>query len=87
MIDGEMFGRYSTGLSTAFLHRLTERHDLFDTVILVGSFGYRTFLARLGLHDCRNHTDKNLIKNLFQTLTQRIDRVHHSRVGSRKTVR
>ena len=49
ILDAELFGRYGTDSAAAFLHRLTEKHDLSETVFLVDGFGYETALARLGL--------------------------------------
>ncbi len=87
ILDAELFGRHGTDPAAAFLHRLTEKHDLSETVFLVDGFGYETTLARLGLSGRRNYTDRNLIEKWFQTLKQRIDRFYHSWVGSRRSVR
>jgi len=87
ILDAELFGRHGTDPAAAFLHRLTEKHDLSETVFLVDGFGYETALARLGLSGRRDYTDRNLIEKWFQTLKQRIDRFYHSWVGSRRSVR
>jgi len=87
ILDAELFGRHGTDPVAAFLHRLTEKHDLSETVFLVDGFGYETALARLGLSGRRNYTDRNLIEKWFQTLKQHIDRFYHSWVGSRRCVR
>ena len=87
ILDAELIGRHGTDPAAPFLHRLTEKHDLSETVFLVDGFGYETALARLGLSGRRNYTDRNLIEKWFQTLKQRIDRFYHSWVGSRRSVR
>jgi len=87
ILDAELFGRHGTDPAAAFLHRLTEKHDLSETVFLVDGFSYETALARLGLSGRRDYTDRNLIEKWFQTLKQRIDRFYHSWVGSRRSVR
>lgn len=40
ILDAELFGQHGTDPAAAFLHRLTEKHDLSDTVFLVDGFGY-----------------------------------------------
>ena len=45
ILDAELFGRNGTDPAAAFLHRLTEKHDLSETVFLVDGFGYETSLA------------------------------------------
>jgi putative transposase len=56
-------------------------------VFLVGQFGYRTALSRLGLSSQVDYTDRNLIEKWFHTLKMRVDRFHNSWVGSRRSVR
>ncbi len=87
ILDAELFGRHGTDPAAAFLHRLTDKHDLFETVFLVDGFGYETPLTRLGLSGRRNYTDRNPIEKWFQTVKQRIDRFYLSWVGSRRSVR
>ncbi len=87
ILDAELFGRHGTDPAAAFLPCLAERHDLSEVVFLVDGFGYQTALARLGLSDHRDYTDRNLIGKWFQTLKQRIDRFYHSWVGSQRSVR
>lgn len=66
----------------AFLHRLTEKHDLSEAVFLVVGYGYQTALARLGLSGQLDYVDRNLIKKWFHTLKTRVDRLHDWWVSS-----
>jgi len=56
----DLFGRQGTNPSAAFLHELSEKHDLSEAVFLVDGFDYQTALARLGLSGRRDYTDRNL---------------------------
>ncbi len=49
ILDVAVFGRRGTDPAAAFLHRLTEKHDLSETVFLVDGYVYLTALSRLGL--------------------------------------
>lgn len=81
-----MFARRGTDPAAAFLHRLTEKHDLTEAVFLVDGYGYLTALSRLDL-SCRfDYTDRNHIEKWFHTLRIRTDRFHTSWVGSRSAV-
>jgi putative transposase len=80
-------GRRGTDPTAAFLHRLTEKHDLSNAEFLVGQFGYRTAVARLGLNGRVNYTDRNLLKKWFHTFKMCVDRFHNSWVGSRASVK
>jgi putative transposase len=48
ILDVAVFGRRGTDPAAAFLHRLTEKHDLSETTILVNGYGYLTSLSQLG---------------------------------------
>jgi putative transposase len=87
ILDAQIFKRHGTDSAAAFLHRLRENHDCENTTFLTDSFGYRTALNRLGLSGRVDYTDRNLIEKWFHTLKQRIDRFHHSWIGSRRSVR
>ena len=63
ILDVELFGRHGTDPAAAFLHRLTEKHDLSETVFLVDGYGYQTALARLGLSGQLDYVERNLIEN------------------------
>ena len=69
-----MFSRRGTDPAAAFLHRLTEKHDVSDTEFLTDAGGYLTALARLNLRGGLNYSERNLIEKWFQTVTMRIDR-------------
>ncbi len=83
----DLFGSHGTDPAAAFLHGLSEKHDLSEAVFLVGGFGYQTALVRLRLSGLRYYINRNLIKKWFQTLKISIDRFHNSWVGSRLSVR
>ncbi len=87
ILDVALFKRHGTDPAAAFLHRLTEKHDLPEAVFLVDQYGYRTALSRLGLSGRVDYTDRNLIEKWFHTLKMRVDRFHNSWVGSRLSVR
>ena len=61
----DLFGSHGTDPAAAFLHGLSEKHDLSEAVFLVDGFGYQTALARLGLSGRRDYTDRNLIEKWF----------------------
>ncbi|ELY92004.1 IS6 family transposase [Natrinema altunense] len=87
ILDVAVFGRRGTDPAAAFLHRLTEKHDLSEVVFLVDGYGYLTVLSRLGLSDQLDYVERNLIEKWFQTFKRRVDRFHNSWVGSRASVR
>lgn len=45
ILDVAVFGRRGADPATAFLHRLTEKHDLSDTMFLVDGYEYLTSLS------------------------------------------
>jgi len=49
ILDAELFGRHGTDPAAVSLYRLTEIHDLSDTVVLVDDFEYQIAVAPLGL--------------------------------------
>jgi len=61
----DLFGRHGTDPAAAFLHGLSEKHDLSEAVFLVDDFSYQTALARLGLSGRRDYTDRSLIGKWF----------------------
>jgi putative transposase len=87
LLDVALFGQRGTDPAAAFLHRLTEKHDLSDATFLVDGFGYLTALSRIGLSGHLDYTDRNHIEKWFHTLKMRINRFHNSWVGSRASVR
>ncbi|ADQ68948.1 IS6-like element ISHbo1 family transposase [Halogeometricum borinquense] len=87
ILDVELFGRHGTDPAAAFLHRLSEKHDLSDAVFLVDGYGYQTALSRLGLSGRLDYVERNLIEKWFHTLKMRVDRFHNSWVGSHGSIR
>ncbi|RKD86217.1 IS6 family transposase [Halopiger aswanensis] len=87
ILDVALFGRRGTDPAAAFLHGLTEKHDLSEAEFLVDGAGYLTALSRLGLSGHLDYVDRNHIEKWFHTLKMRIDRFHNSWVGSRASVR
>jgi transposase-like protein len=82
----DVFARRGTDPAAVFLRDLDEKHDLSEAVFLVDGYGYLTALARIGLSGHLDYVDRNQIEKWFQTLKMRIDRFHHSWVGSRLSV-
>ena len=74
-------------LRTAFLHRLTEKHDVSETEFLVDAGGYLTALARHELSGQLNYTHRNHIEKWFQTVTMRTDRFHSFWQGSQSSAK
>jgi transposase-like protein len=81
-LEVDVFSRRGTDPASAFLHRLTQKHDVLDTEFLTDAGGYLTALARLNLHGGLNYTKRNLIEKWFQTVTMRIERFHSFWRGS-----
>lgn len=72
----DVFSRRGTDPVAAFLHRLTEKHDVADAEFFVDAAGYLTALACRELSGQLNYRDRNHIENWFHTVTMRIDRFH-----------
>jgi len=87
ILDVALFDQHGTDPAAAFLHGITEKHDCSEAVFLTDAFGYRTAFFRLGINGRVDYTDRNLIEKWFQTFKMRVDRFHHSWVGSRLSVR
>ena len=79
-----MYSCRGTDPAAAFLHRLTEKHDVADTEFLVDSGGYLTALFCQELSGQLNYTEWNHIEKWFQTVTMLIDRFHTFWRGSRQ---
>ncbi len=56
VLDADVFSWRGTDPAAAFLHRLTEKHDLSEAEFLVDGFGYLTALIR---HDVSGQLDYN----------------------------
>ncbi|WP_153554661.1 IS6 family transposase [Halomicrobium sp. LC1Hm] len=87
LLEIDVFSRRGTDPTAAFLHRLTEKHDLADTEFLVDASGYLTALARHELSGRLDYRTRNHIEKWFQTVTMRIDRFHAYWRGSQSSVR
>jgi transposase-like protein len=86
LLGVDLFERRGTDPAAEFLGRFAEKHDLSDTAFLVNGYGYLTALFRVGLSGHLDYVDRTRIETWFQTLKMRIDRFHHSWVGSRPAV-
>jgi putative transposase len=82
-----VFSRRGIGPASAFLHQLTEKHDVSDTEFLTDAGGYLTALARLDLCGGLDYSERNLVEKWFQTVTMRIDRFHSFWRGSPASAR
>jgi transposase-like protein len=87
LLEIDVYSRRGTDPAAAFLHRLTEKHDLSETEFLVDAMGYLTALFRLDLSGHLDYRDRNHIEKWFQTLTMRIDRFHSVWQGSQTSAR
>ena len=65
ILDVALFERRGTDPAAAFLHGLTEKHDLSEVELLVDGAGYLTALSRLGLSGHLNYIDRNHIEKCF----------------------
>jgi len=56
LLEVNLYSRRRTDPAAAFLHRLTEKHNVADTEFLIDAGGYLTSLARHELSGRLNHT-------------------------------
>ncbi|MDG5761551.1 IS6 family transposase [Natronococcus sp. A-GB1] len=87
ILDVAVFGRRGTDPAAAFLHQLTENHELDGTVFLVDGYGYLTALSQLGLSGQLDYVDRNRIEKWFHTLKMSVDHFYNSRMDSRASAR
>ena len=87
LLEIDVYSRRGTDPAAAFLHRLTEKHDVSETEFLVDAGGYLTALFRHELSGQLNYTERNHIEKWFQTVTMRIDRFHSFWRGSQASAR
>jgi len=87
VLDIDVYSRRGTDPAAAFLHRLTEKHDVSDTEFLVDGGGYLTALFRHELSGQLNYRERNHIEKWFQTVSMRIDRFHSFWRGSQSSAR
>ncbi|EMA13321.1 transposase [Haloarcula amylolytica JCM 13557] len=76
LLEVDVFSRRGTDPAAAFLHRLTQKHDVADTEFLVDAGGYLTALSQNDLSGRLDYRIRNHIEKWFQTVTMRIDRFH-----------
>ncbi|TYL36074.1 IS6 family transposase [Natronococcus pandeyae] len=87
LLEIDVFGRRGTDPAAAFLHRLTEKHDVADAEFLVDAGGYLTALARRELSGQLDYSERNTIEKWFQTVSMRLDRFHTFWRGSPASAR
>jgi len=63
-----MYSRRGSNPAAAFLHRLTEKHDVFDAEFLIDAGGYLIALARQELSDHSTIQSGTTSKKWFQTV-------------------
>ena len=87
LLEIDVYSRRGTDPAAAFLHRLTEKHDVSDTEFLVDGGGYLTALFRHDLSGQLDYKERNHIEKWFQTVSMRIDRFHSFWRGSQSSAR
>jgi len=87
LLEVDVFSRRGTDPAAAFLHRLTQKHDIADTEFLVDAGGYLTALSRHDLSGRLDYRIRNHIEKWFQTVTMRIDRFHAFWRGSQSSAK
>ncbi|PSQ63658.1 MAG: IS6 family transposase [Halobacteriales archaeon SW_8_66_22] len=87
LLEIDVYSRCGTDPAAAFLHRLTEKHDVSDAEFLVDAAGYLTALARRELSGQLNYRERNHIEKWFQTVAMRIDRFHSFWRGSQASAK
>jgi transposase-like protein len=87
LLEVDVYSRRGTDPAAAFLHRLTEHHDVEDAEFLVDAGGYLTALARHELSGHLDYSERNYIEKWFQTVAMRIDRFHSFWRGSPASAR
>jgi transposase-like protein len=68
LLEIDVYSCCGTDLAAAFLHRLTEKHDVSDTEFLVDGGGYLTALFRHVLSGQLDYRERNHIEKWFQTV-------------------
>jgi putative transposase len=87
ILDVQSFGRHGTDPTVALLRGLREKHDRSETAFLVDGYDYQTALVRSGPSGWLDYVERNLIEKRFHAVKMRLDRFHHSWVGSRASAR
>ncbi len=68
LLEVDVYSRRGRDPAAAFLHRLTEKHDVSETEFLVDGGGYLTALLRHELSGHLNYSERNHIEKWFQTV-------------------
>jgi len=87
LLDLDVYSHRGTDPEAEFLHRLTEKHDVSETVLLVDGGRHPTVSLRHESSGQLNYRDRNHLEKLFQTVTMRIDRFHSIWTGSSASAR
>jgi transposase-like protein len=87
LLEIDVYSRRGTDPAAAFLHRLTENHDVSATEFLVDAGGYLTARFRHELSGQLDYEERNHIEKWFQTVSMRIDRFHSFWRGSQSSAR
>ena len=87
LLDIDVYSRRGTDPAAAFLHRLTEKHEVSDAEFLVDAGGYLTALVGHDLSGQLNYRERKHIEKPFQTVAMRIDRFHTFWRGSQSSAR
>ncbi|QIO25342.1 IS6 family transposase [Haloarcula sp. JP-L23] len=87
LLEVDVFSRRGTDPAAAFLHRLTQKHDVADTEFLVDAAGYLTALERRELSGQLDYRERNHIEKLFHIVTMRINRFHPFWRGSQSSAK
>jgi len=87
LLEVDVFSRRGTDPAAAFLHRLTQKHDVAEKVFLVDAGGYLTALSRHDLSGLLDYRIRNHIEKWFETVTMRIDRFHSFWRGSQSSTK
>lgn len=72
----DLYSRFGTGPTTAFLHRSPEKHDVSDAEFLIDAGGYLIAPFRHDLSGRPDYRERNQIKKLFQTVSILTNRFH-----------
>ena len=82
LLEVDVYSCRGTDPAAAFLHRLTEKHDVSEIKFLVDAGGYLSSLFRHDLSGQLNYTERNHIEKWFQTVSMQTDRFHSFWRGS-----
>jgi transposase-like protein len=87
LLEIDVYSRRGTDPAAAFLHRVTQKHDVSDAEFLVDAGGYPTALFRHDLSGQLDYEERNHTEKWLQTVSMRIDRFHSFWRGSQSSAR